>query len=468
MYKKFLLLLLCNIAVTNAIAKIELPNIISDNMVLQQQAKVKLWGKSTPNSEISISTSWSPRIRVESNNSGDWSAFIPTPAGSYDTHEITIADNESQATLHNILIGEVWLASGQSNMEMTFGGFVNNPVKNSNEIIAEANSMQKKIRLLNIPRIQSYIPLDNVTTNWQIPNPQTVKEFSAVAYFYASYLNKYLNVPIGIINSSWGGSPIESWMDQNTLSKYPDIQLSRKDIENKLITARPMVMFNAMIYPLRNYTLKGFIWYQGEANIYQYKTYAQRMYDMVSLWRGLWNNSNMPFYFVEIAPHQYGIELSQYLREAQYNAQQLIPNCGMISTNDLVYDYEEFNIHPSQKEAVGKRLAFMAMNETYGIKSICSRGPEFQNVKFEKSQAIVTFKNAELGFNRTSDITGFEICGQDGNFYPAEAIVQNNTIIVKNKNVTEPTAVRYCFHDFMIGNLANTFGFPVVPFRTDK
>lgn len=144
MYKKFLLLLLCNIAVTNAIAKIELPNIISDNMVLQQQVKVKLWGKSTPNSEISISTSWSPQIRVESNNSGDWSAFIPTPAGSYDTHEITIADNESQATLHNILIGEVWLASGQSNMEMTFGGFVNNPVKNSNEIIAEANSMQKK------------------------------------------------------------------------------------------------------------------------------------------------------------------------------------------------------------------------------------------------------------------------------------------------------------------------------------
>ncbi len=451
-----------------AAAKITLPGAISDNMVLQQETQVKIWGWTKKKAAVSVKPSWSDvAIKTTAKSDGSWIAKITTPKGDYTARQIEISDGDSKVTLSNILIGEVWLASGQSNMEMPLGGFYNCPTENANDEILNAGRERNNIRYYNVPAVQSYTPTDSVGGCWEVPSSKNAATFSATAYFFARNLNRVLDVPVGIIESSWGGSPIESWLPRPILETYPDVDLRKDSIYSKFGSARPMVMYNAMIHPVRNYTLKGFIWYQGEANIYPYKTYAQRMNDMVNLWRSLWKK-DLPFYYVEIAPFDYGIELSQFLREAQYEAQTLIANSGMVSTNDLVYDYERVNIHPSRKEEVGKRLSYFALKETYHIQGVHDRGPEYRSVEFKDGKAYVQFANAEGGFNRMCDIVGFEICGDDRKFYPAEARADNGgVVVVENKNINNPIAVRYCFHDFMVGNLANTFGLPVVPFRTD-
>ncbi|NLX65692.1 MAG: sialate O-acetylesterase [Bacteroidales bacterium] len=451
-------------------AKPVLPEILSDGMVLQQNSKVNIWGKTDPGKTVEVKPCWSKTaVRATANNEGKWVAVIKTPEANYTPRTITITDGE-EVVLRDILIGEVWLASGQSNMEMPLNGFHHNPIMDSNETIA-FSGQYPAIRFVTIPKVQSFEPQEEVEGRWQLCNPANSPGFSATAFFFAETLHKSLNIPIGIIVSAWGGTKVESWIDREILESYQDVNLS-EDVVNKLNpAARPMLMYNAMIHPLTNYVVKGFIWYQGESNVGAHQVYPDRLHDMVSLWRTQWHNSDLPFYYVEIAPFEYGNGNdpgAAYLREAQFKAQKLIPYSGMISTNDLVEPYELRNIHPRNKTDIGKRLAFMALNKTYGYDRVAAHGPEYSSMEVSDGKIIVSFDHAEEGFNRTDGIEGFEIAGADGEFLPAQAIVHNGKIVVSREGVDQPIAVRYCFRNFRIGNLAGIHELPVVPFRSDS
>ena len=462
--KRILLLFIALAAGWGAAAKIRLPEIIGNDMVLQQNAEVRLWGWAEPHAAVKVETSWGAGAAVKSDADGRWAVSVRTPAGSYEPQRITFASGD-RVTFDRVLIGEVWFAGGQSNMEMPLGGFWQCPVTDANEIIARAGAKSGKLHYVKIPHAAAYTPQDRTAGSWTPCTTATAAKFTAAGYFFAEMLNDVLGVPVGIIDCSWGGSRVESWMSREVLSGYSDIDLTEEGIAQHL---RPMVMYNAMLRPVAGYTVRGFLWYQGESNVGRYMDYAARLADMVSLWRGLWAQDDLPFYYVEIAPFEYGNGKSPYLREAQCRAQELIPNSGMICTNDLVEPYEFCNVHPKNKRDVGYRLAFMALNKTYGMKEIACQSPQYESMEIRDGKARIRFKYMDQGFNRMADIRGFEICGADKVFYPADAVVENQfALVVSSEKVPEPVAVRYCFRDFQPGNLADTRELPVVPFRTD-
>ena len=438
-------------------------------MVLQQKTNVNIWGKATAGKTIVVKPSWSSTsTKATVDKAGKWIVSITTPEADFTPYSISISDGE-EIVINNVLIGEVWLASGQSNMEMPLKGFNNNPIMGANETIANSTS-NKGIRIAKIPKVATMTPQETVEGMWKESNPENAAEFSATAYHFAQTLYHSLNVPIGVIVSSWGGTRVEGWMNREILETYPDVNLDEATVNAMNSSSRPMVMYNGMIHPLINYTIKGFIWYQGESNVGKHEVYAQRFAKMVELWRADWDSKDLPFYYVEIAPFNYGERQAQYLREAQYKAQALIPHSGMISTNDLVEEYEITNIHPRNKTDVGKRLGYMALNDTYGYKSIMARGPEYKSMEVKDGKAILSFDNVDNGFAGTDGLEGFEIAGTDEVFHPANAVIDysNRTVIVSNENITNPTAVRYCFKNFQVGNLYNTRELPAVPFRTDN
>ncbi len=468
MLRRFLFFVCSLICFFQADAKVTLPEIIGDNMVLQQNSEVNLWGKSSGKA-VSVTSSWNgtpSTTQVEKD--GFWKIKIHTPNGSYTPQSLTISDGES-VTLGNILIGEVWFASGQSNMEMPLKGFNNCPIKKSNEIIAFAGDNKNKIRFATIPKTPSYTLQNEVGGKWKVCNSENAPDFSATAFFFATNLNKALDVPVGIINCSWGGSRVESWLPKEILQNYKDIDLTKAGIEKVIDYKRPLLMYNGMLHALTSYTIKGFIWYQGESNVGHEDTYADRLVTMVKQWRSEWGEGNIPFYFVEIAPYNYGWkDQGAFLREAQFKAQTLIPNSGMISTNDLVLPYENNQIHPCNKLEVGQRLAFMALCGTYDWKGIACHGPEYKSMEVNGNAAYLSFNYADSGFSRMKDIKGFEICGEDRTFYPAEVKVQGQVLVASSAEVQKPVAVRYCFRNFKIGNIGNLNGLPMVPFRTDS
>jgi sialate O-acetylesterase len=453
-------------------ARITLPEIVGDNMVLQQNSEVKLWGEATPNHVVTVKTSWTEEtFKTTSDSNGDWIINISTPKASFKPQKITIADEE-ELTLENILVGEVWLASGQSNMEMPLNGFRNNPIYDNNHIIA-LSGQDKGIRFVTIHKTADEQPQKYVKGDWKVCNPENSPWFSATAYHFAKTLTQALDVPVGIIVSSWGGSRVEAWINRETLESYKDFDLN-KELQIEKDWKRPLVMYNAMINPITNYTIKGFIWYQGEANVGEHKVYHNRLKDMVNIWRTDWGLGDLPFYYVEIAPYIYGDGeqgiSAALLRESQFKAQSIIPNSGMISTNDLVEEYEKANIHPKNKTDVGRRLAYMALNETYGYGNIAAKGPEYREMEIKDNKIIIYLDNVSDGFNVTSNIEGFEIAGEDRKFLPADAKVDGNNLCIElsNENIDKPIAARYCFKNFQVGNLKNTRGLPLVPFRTDN
>lgn len=475
--KKIFLLssLLSGIIGTNLEAKIILPDILSDNMVLQQNTNVRLWGESEKNKEIEISPSWDKKIyKTKSNQDGKWLIEIPTPEASYTQHSIIFSDGE-KIKLKNILIGEVWFASGQSNMEMPLNGFWNCPIEGSNETIATAESW-KGIRIATIEKNGQLEPVENVKGSWKVNNPENAPFFTATGYYFAQMLNKVLDIPIGIINCSWGGTTVEGWLPKEIVETYPDIDLEKEirkeEPHDWWHYLSPILMYNGMLKPLENYTIKGFIWYQGESNIGRKDTYAERLKTMVDLWRKEWKLGELPFYYVEIAPHDYNApdeNFAALLREQQFKAQDIISNSIMISTNDLVEKYESNNIHPKNKKDIGKRLAYVALSDTYNLKGIKAIGPIYKSMEICSDKVILSFKNADDGFNRLDKMEGFEIAGKDRKFYPAEAkMVNNNQIEVFSKNVLNPVAVRYGFKNYMPGNVKDLRELPLYPFRTDN
>ncbi|MCD8312716.1 MAG: sialate O-acetylesterase [Bacteroidales bacterium] len=463
---------------TQAQAKVTLPDIISDNMVLQQSTSANLWGKAAPNSEVTVTVSWSDRTYgCTADSEGRWIVKVDTPAASYEPQSLTISDGEDSVTLSNILIGEVWFCSGQSNMEMPLDGFRDCPVEHSAEIIATSGKW-KGIRVATVPKTPALEPQEETPGKWKVSSPENAPEFSATGYTFAMMLNSVLDIPVGIINCSWGGASVEGWSPRELLDTYPDIDVDAtfKDFEIpeygwQWSYTFPMIMYNGMLHPLRNYTIKGFLWYQGCANVGAHETYPDRLNNMVTWWRNLWQEGDIPFYIVEIAPWNYGGDGLQgaRFRECQMKASQLITNSGIVCTNDLVYPYEADQIHPCRKQEVGNRLAYLALNKTYGYDNLTCQGPQYKDMTIENGRAIITFYNDEQGFSPWHDAAGFEIAGEDRVFRPAHAEVINweQKVVVWSDEVPDPVAVRYCFKDFQIGGLTGGRNLPAFPFRTD-
>lgn len=472
--KKLLLTASLLITFLSLNAKVNLPSLIGDNMVLQQQTNANIWGKAQPGQNITVTPSWSDKsYTTTTDDTGRWILEIETPEASYNPYTITISDGED-TVLNNILVGEVWLASGQSNMQMPLKGFDGCPVKDGFEEIATARNRADKIRFITIPTVQNYTPQEDVEAAWVVPSPQTAPDFSATAWYYACRLNDVLDVPVGIVSAPYGGARVESWTPREILETYPDVSLDPKDIESMTHYLRPLLMYNAMFVPVKNYTYKGIIWYQGCSNTSTYETYAERLATMVQHWRKEIGDGDIPFYEVEIAPFQYDnpkeVSKAAKLREAQWKSTELIPNSGIISTNDLIEPFERHNIHPSRKAPVGRRLGDLALNRTYGQKQMRADYMRYKDHNVKGNEVWINFEIPEGGICRNYDIQGFEIAGPDKVFYPADSVWhhwETGEIVVSSEKVQNPVAVRYCFKDFMPGTMYGGNFLPLVPFRSD-
>ncbi|CCZ06444.1 MULTISPECIES: sialate O-acetylesterase [Culturomica] len=454
-------------------AKVKLPDILGNHMVLQQNTIINLWGSTDPGRKVRITTSWNNAVyTVKANTEGDWHAEVRTTVAGGPYH--IIFDDGDRLRLDNILLGDVWVCSGQSNMQMPLKGFPAQPVYRSTETILEA-CRYPKLRLFTVERTPSDVPQTDCKGQWQTSSMSSAADFSAVGYFFAKNLSDVLDIPIGMIESDWGGTRIETWMPRSSALKI-DKNILATD-STAVYFDKTSVLYNGMIAPITRFTAKGFIWYQGESNKGHHDKYAANMAEMVSSWRQLWGNDRMPFYYVQIAPFDYDIPEHQFenhtnpilcplVVEAQLQALQLIPYSGMVGTSDIG---DSCMIHPPRKDLVGQRLALLALARTYGIGGHDACGPMFDTARFEKNTVYVRFRSESELTPLAQSIRGFEVAGADRIFYPAEAsICGAYEVKVFSSKVPAPQAVRYGFRNVIQVNLYNTMGLPAYPFRTDR
>jgi sialate O-acetylesterase len=453
-------------------ANVKLPYFFSDNMILQQQSEAAIFGWASPNSKVSITTSWNKKkYTANVDAEGKWKTNVTTPTagGPYD---IIITEGNTIA-IKNILIGEVWLCSGQSNMEMPMKGFKDQPVLGSNDAVF--NSDNNEIRLYTVPRSAQRTPQDTSKNSpWKIASPESVNNFSATAYYFGKLLYEKLHVPIGLVNITYGGSPVEAFMDVESLKNFPEIKLPAANGTEKLSNKIANTLYNGMLHPFLGYTIKGCIWYQGETNYDRAKQYETLFPAFVKMVRTQSNNDSLPFYFAQIAPYNYSNYAtdsapkynSAFLRDAQRKALQKIPNSGMICLMDIG---EENSIHPANKEIGGKRFAYLALAKTYGRQGFGYAGPLFDSLLINGNVATIKFFNANNGLTSFSKtLTNFEIAGADKIFRPAKAVISQGKVLVSSPEIANPVAVRYAFKDFVMVDLFNTEGFPASSFRTDN
>ncbi|WP_075695297.1 sialate O-acetylesterase [Cellulophaga lytica] len=450
----FIVIFLCKISV----AQITPNSLFQNNMVLQRNAPIAVFGKAE--TEKSVTVTFKNKTYSTKVKNGNWKVFLDeSEAGG--PFELKIY-GKNEITFSNVLVGEVWLCSGQSNMEMPVKGNKGQPVIGSN--LAILNSDNPKIRFFTVGKKAALEPLDNCEGTWEIASPESVKNFSAVAYFYGKMLQKNLNVPIGLIHSSWGGTPAESWTPTETIkTKLKEFSHWKTDVSvpQKL----PSQLYNGMIHPLKPYTIKGAIWYQGEANKTYHQSYAKLFSAMITSWRTRWNQGDFPFYFVQIAPLGWGGDNQAFLREKQLKTMLTVPNTGMAVTLDIG---EKENIHPAEKQKVGCRLALWALAKTYKLKGIEFSGPIYKSMQVSGNKVYVKFSYAPNGVaNFGKEMLGFKVAGKDKIFYDAEAKIVKGQLEVSSKQVQTPIAVRYGWADWVDGSLFNTAGLPASSFRTD-
>jgi sialate O-acetylesterase len=349
---------------------------------------------------------------------------------------------------------------------MPVKGYMNQPIKGANEVIA--TSSNPAIRLFTVKKATSLEPVEDFTGSWQNCEPENVSEFSATAYFFGLMLNRVLKVPIGLINSSWGGTRIEPWISENGLRKFDFVTLPDKGKQVTLSSQTPTVLYNAMINPMAGFGIRGAIWYQGESNRNEADKYTVLLPGLVENWRSVWGVGDFPFYYIQIAPFDYGTGglSSAYLREAQLKASTAIPNVGMASIMDIG---EKDNIHPADKKAGSDRLAYLALINTYGKTGFACYGPILKEMTVSGSIVNLTFNNAVNGLTSYGkELSCFEVAGSNKRFFPASAFITDKGITIFSPSVSEPVAVRYAFKDFIIGDLFNTEGMPASSFRTDN
>ena len=437
---------------------LRLPAVISSNMVLHQKSSVKLWGWGDPGEKILIHRSWDDKTDstiVHENTK--WELTINTPAAG-GPFTITIKGHNT-IVLENILIGEVWVCSGQSNMAYTYDWGL---PQMKEDLPAAFNP---NIRFFNVPETASDAPQEDSKAQWTICDSNTIKSFSAVGYYFGRKLHQDLNVPIGLISASWGGTPAETWTPAELVDNDPVLkQAATKQTYSKGWPIKPGLAYNGMIAPLINYDIAGTIWYQGESNVGMANTYHQLFSTMIGAWRKNWNKE-FPFYYVQLAPYSYGDNyFAALLREAQTKTLSL-PKTGMVVISDLA---DTLDLHPKNKKEVGIRLAKFALADTYGKNEPGAKSPLFTSMEIQKDKLVLSFEHAEGGFVTKGNIPlGWFVAGQDRKFYPASIQISNEQIIVSNKNVKEPVAVRYAFSNTAVGNMFTKHGLPLAPFRTD-
>lgn len=456
-------------------AKLALRYPTGDRMVLQQRTEAAVWGYAAPGARISVTTSWDgAAYTVKTGKDGRWKAMVSTPEASYQKQEIRVSGDGGEIVIKDVLVGEVWLASGQSNMEMPVKGWPHCPVEHSADVITRAPA-RDRVRMLYAYKDQADEPLEEIrhTSGWECADPVSVPNMSAVAYFFACKLNQVLDIPVGIVAFPRGGARVESWLPRETVAGYGE-DLSPEAVAARTEYTRAFQMYNAMQVPLQGYSAKGFIWYQGCSNVGTHDTFVARMTDLVDQWRADWGDTQarMPFYMVEIAPYLYSEDgdSGALLRQAQHEAARSIPNAAIVCTNDLVEDYEAGNIHPSRKEPVGDRLAYLALNRDYGYGQLACYSPEAVGASVRETgdgrEIVVTFAHC-YGLDRTEQVRGLEVCGADGNWVPVTRIRTegNDRLVIRCEEA--PAGVRYGWGDFKPGNLHGADGLPVVPFRFD-
>ncbi|WP_207495811.1 sialate O-acetylesterase [Aridibaculum aurantiacum] len=456
--KNFILLLSVFVSMM-AHANVRLPNIISSNMVLQQSSNVRLWGWAEPGEMIYITTSWNNKTdSVKGDGHAKWQIKLPTPKAG-GPYTITLK-GQNTIVLENVLVGEVWVCSGQSNMEMNYYWGLPQ-MKEDIPVAANPN-----LRFFHIARKSAEAPQENSEGAWMASDTNNVKWFSAVAYYFGKKLYAEMNVPIGLVHASWGGIPAEAFTPAEIVNSNERLKSAAAKQEPKpWWPVTPGLAYNAMIAPLTNYNIAGAIWYQGESNTGTARTYKELFSAMIQSWRNKWNNE-FPFYYVQLAPHAYGNRnIAALLREAQQQTLS-VPKTGMVVTTDLAHDTAD--IHPIKKRDVGYRLANLALHLTYVTDTTDANSPMYSSMQINKNKVTLHFQHAQYGLQQQGKvITGFSIAGADKVFYPAEAAIKGNTIVVTNKTVAQPVAVRYAFSNTAIGNVFNKIGLPLAPFRTD-
>lgn len=478
-------------------AEVRLPALFSDNMVLQQKRPVAFWGWADNGEKVTVEFR-GEKASTEAKD-GKWKVLLPmSKAGG--PFELKV-NGSNEITLTNVLVGEVWICSGQSNMEW--------PLRSSFEPEKDiANSKNSKIRLFTVPKLKSDAAVEDVKGAWSESDPESVPGFSAVAYYFGRDLQEKLGVPVGLIHTSWGGSPAEVWMREDLLAADP---LYKKQIldnyETQLQNARgeiqkweaerdaaqkagkafnrgkpgpywkPSELYNGMIAPLIPYTIAGAIWYQGESNAGAAWQYRMLFADMISNWRTDFGQGDFPFLLVQLAPWDKNRkrdlgEITREpvdsdwaeLREAQLISTQVLPNVGMAVITDLG---DKDDIHPRKKEPVGHRLALAAEGIAYG-KSVVYSGPAYKELAVEGNRAIVTFDHAKGLAASEGELKGFAIAGRDQKFHWATGEIKGDQVILTSPNVPNPVAVRYGWADYPVVNLVNKAGLPASPFRTDN
>lgn len=503
--KRIIPFLALAISALAAEAKVVLPSIYTDNMVLQQQRTLTLKGKAKPQSEVSLKASWSrTTLTAKADGDGMWSMELSTPKAG-GPYTLSFNDGE-ELTLKNVMVGEVWLGSGQSNMEMPMSTWGGCPVDNYEVEIKNAN--YPDIRLFQVKNTidkeeRDCFSMEYDMGGWQECHSEIMPNYSAMCYFFALHLYEALKVPVGIISSDWGGTPFESWtrseIIENVYNTCPvvkeakekgfdrdalkEIYNSRVALANRGLGAKPGIeqdpdcinfpsnLWNAMIAPLRDFPLQGFIWYQGCSNVGNAPGYEAGFQAMIEDWRAQWKSPEMPFYFVQLANFLKPSDLqpeSQWalLREAQAKALAL-KGTGMAVNIDLG---DEVNIHPGTKRELARRLSRIALNQTYGQKKVAFTAPIYQSYRIEGNKMHILF-NEPAGcepFEQNENLPGFIVAGADRKWHVAKARTEGNEVIVSCPEVKTPLAARYGWADNPTCILKTKSNLHVAPFRTDN
>ncbi len=480
-------------------ADVKLPVIFSDHMVLQQGISVPVWGWADEG-ELVVVQYRDQVVQTRAKN-GKWQVKLATMKANATPANLLVIGN-NRVELKNVVVGEVWIASGQSNMQWALR-------QSANWQAAAAAAANPNLRLFYVPRVKSPAPVadiqgqyNNAKPVWTVASSETTPDFSAVAYFFGRDLQAARGVPVGIIHTSWGGSPAEVWMSERVLAGNPgykkdilggyevamkNLEAAKASFPEQLAKAkqagaktlpqaprepwRPTELYNSMIHPLLPFAIKGAIWYQGESNAGRAWQYRTLFADMIQNWRQDWGQGSFTFLTVQLAPFTKILPEPAdsnwaELREAQIVASKNVGNAGTVVITDVG---EETDIHPTKKEPVGARLALVARKLTYG-ENIVASGPSFKSASFSGGKAVVTFGDAGKGLEaRGGDLKGFAIAGADGKFVWASAkIVGQDKIELTNSAVKQPTAVRFGWANYPVVNLWNKDGLPAHPFRTDR
>jgi sialate O-acetylesterase len=430
-------------------------------MVLQQKTQVPFWGWASPSQEIRVFPSWAkePLVAKTSAQTARFQVTLETPEAG-GPHTIRVEGGSAPLLLEDVMVGEVWFASGQSNMEWTPSAGIDN----AEAEIAKAD--HPGLRFFTVPKATADTPQTVCPGQWSVSTPETMRHASAVGYFFARRLEEALHVPVGVVNASWGGSPIETWMRPELVLADPALAKDAAENNPTWSPIKPGAAYHAMVAPWLGFPIAGALWYQGEANVGHPGSYAGLMEKLILGWRADWSR-DFPFLFVQIAPFRYGDhDRAARLREQQQRA-LAIPGTGMVVTGDITSDPGD--IHPKNKQDVGLRLANLALAGTYGQSGVVAKSATYLRHAVAKGRVRIAFKDAEGGLTlKGKDVGGLLIAGADQRFVPASSKIEGATLVVWSKDVKEPVAVRYAFSNDALLSLFGPGGLPVAPFRTDS